>query len=253
VRFQKLKTLKGKYQNTVKKIEIRKMIRTSLIDWEGMIVSTLYVGGCNFRCPFCYNTDLVIKPNSLPVISKNKVLSFLIERKSILDGICLSGGEPTLYSDLTSFLKQIKSCGFRIKIDTNGSNSGRIKEIIEQDLVDYIAMDVKNCFKNDAYTNTIGINDEQAIKEVKNSIGLLINSDIDYEFRTTVIPVFHDTEIIENIAREIKGAKKYILQNFIKSEQMLDPRLKDVKAYSEEKMKDIVKRVKPYVQECRIR
>lgn len=224
-----------------------------MIDWEGMTVSTLYVSGCNFCCPFCYNTDLVIKSHSLPVISEEKILSFLLERKALLDGICLSGGEPTLSSDIAPFLKNIKTNNFKIKLDTNGSKPDQLKEIIEQSLVDYIAMDIKNCFEIDAYTKTIGIYEEQIVKKIKKSIDFIMNSGIDYEFRTTVIPGFHDTEMIVNIAREIKGAQKYILQNFIQSEEMLDPCLRDVQPYSEEKMNTILKKVKPYVQECRIR
>lgn len=224
-----------------------------MIDWEGMIVTTLYVSGCNFHCPFCYNTDLVVKSHSLPVILEEKILSFLLERKSFLDGICLSGGEPTLYSDIALFLKKIKSNNFKIKLDTNGSKPEKLKEIIEQKLVDYIAMDIKNYLDIDAYIKTIGIHKEQIVKKIKKSINLIMNSGIDYEFRTTVIPGFHDTENIVNIAREIDGAQKYILQNFIQSEEMLDPYLRDVQPYSEEKMNTILKKIEPYVQECRIR
>jgi pyruvate formate lyase activating enzyme len=224
-----------------------------MIDWEGMIITTLYVSGCNFRCPFCYNTELVVKPHSLPVISEEKILSFLLERKPFLDGICLSGGEPTLFSDVTIFLKKIKSKNFKIKLDTNGSKPEKLREIIEQNLVDYIAMDIKNSLDIDAYIKTIGSRKEQIIDTIKKSINLVMNSGIDYEFRTTVVPGFHDTENIVNIAREIEGAQKYILQKFIQSEEMLDPCLRDVQPYSEEKMNTILKKIEPYVQECRIR
>lgn len=229
------------------------MIATSMIDWEGMIVTTLYVGGCNFRCPFCYNTNLVVKSHSLPIMLEEKILSFLLERKPFLDGICLSGGEPTLYNDIEQFLKKIKSNNFKIKLDTNGSKPEKLKEIIGQKLVDYVAMDIKNCLETNAYTQTIGVYKEQIVKKIKKSIIMIMNSGIDYEFRTTVVPGFHGTENIINIAREIKGAKRYILQNFIQSEEMLDPSLKDVKPYSEEKMNTILKKVEPYVQKCRVR
>jgi len=247
-----VKALRENCQNT-KKIKIKKMIKTSMIDWEGMIVSTLYVSGCNFRCPFCYNTDLVINAQSLPVISEESVLSFLVERKLFLDGICLSGGEPTLYSDIFEFLKKIKSYDFSIKLDTNGSKPARLKEIIEHNLVDYIAMDIKNCLNIDDYTRTTGIYRKQIIKEIKQSIDMIMSSGIEYEFRTTVIPGFHNAEMIKSIAMEIQGARRYILQNFLQSEEMLDPRLKDVKPYSAERMKDILKKIKPLVRDCRIR
>ena len=224
-----------------------------MIDWEGMIISTLYVGGCNFRCPFCYNTDLVLDSHSLPDIPEENILSFLLERKSFLDGICLSGGEPTLYADITEFLKIIRSHNLKIKLDTNGSQTTMLEKIIEQDLVDYIAMDIKNCLQTEEYTRTIGVRDEKMIAKIKNSIELIMASGVNYEFRTTVVPGFHDAEMIENIAKEIKGAQKYILQNFLQSEEMLDPNLKGIKLISEDKMKEILKRIEPYVQECRIR
>ncbi len=224
-----------------------------MIDWEGMIISTLYVGGCNFRCPFCYNTDLVLDSYSLPDIPEENILSFLVERKPFLDGICLSGGEPTLYADITEFLETIRSHNLKIKLDTNGSQTAVLEKIIEQDLVDYIAMDIKNCLQTVDYTRTIGVQDEQIITKIKNSIELIMASGVNYEFRTTIVPGFHDEEMIKNIAKEIEGAQKYILQNFIQSEEMLDPSLKGVKLISEDKMKEILKRVEPYVQECRIR
>jgi len=224
-----------------------------MIDWEGMIISTLYIGGCNFRCPFCYNTDLVLDSLSLPDIPEENILSFLVERKPFLDGICLSGGEPTLYVDITEFLEKIRSLNLKIKLDTNGSQTAILKKITEQHLVDYIAMDIKNCLQTEDYTRTIGVQEEKIITKIKNSIELIMASGVDYEFRTTIVPGFHDAEMIENIAKEIKGAQKYILQNFIHSEEMLDPTLKSVKLISEDKMKEILKRVVPHVQECRIR
>ncbi|MFW6149232.1 MAG: anaerobic ribonucleoside-triphosphate reductase activating protein [Atribacterota bacterium] len=247
-----MKISKKKYLDK-RKIKIKKIIGTSMIDWEGMIISTLYVGGCNFRCPFCYNTDLVIDSYSLPDIPEENILSFLVERKPFLDGICLSGGEPTLYADITEFLDTMKRHKLKIKLDTNGSQTAMLEKIIEQGLVDYIAMDIKNCLRTEDYARTIGVQDKQIITKIKNSIKLIMTSGVDYEFRTTIVPEFHDTEMIENIAKEIMGAQKYILQNFIQSEEMLDPRLKNIKPYSEEKMKDILKRAEPHVQECRIR
>lgn len=235
-----------------KEIQIKKIINTSLIDWEGKIVSTLYVGGCNFRCPFCYNTDLVLDIESLPTISKENILSFLTERKSFLDGICLSGGEPTLYS-LTEFLTEIKSHQLKVKLDTNGSHPEVLADLIEHELVDYIAMDIKSCLHFENYSETIGVKDERIIEKTEKSIMLIMNAGIDYEFRTTVVPGYHDDEAIECIAKMVKGARRYVLQNFVQSEKMLNPCLKDITPYSKEQMKKFKEKIEPYLQICLIR
>lgn len=234
-------------------IKIKKIIETSMIDWEGMIISTLYVGGCNFRCPFCYNTELVLDAPSLPTVTEKEILLFLSKRRSFIDGICLSGGEPTLYEDLSEFLKKIRVLNLKIKLDTNGSQPEKLEDIIEKNLVDYIAMDIKNCLRKESYAQTIGIQDEQMISRIKNSIDLLMNAGIEYEFRTTVVPGFHDSDSIEDIAREIKGVQRYVLQNFVQSVKLLNPCLKAVKPYSEEKMQEMKSIIEPYVQKCKIR
>lgn len=224
-----------------------------MIDWEGMIVSTLYLGGCNFRCPFCYNTDLVKNAMNLPAITEEKVFSFLIKRKSFLDGICLSGGEPTIHNGIIEFLTKIKSEGLKVKLDTNGSSPEILAEIIENNLIDFVAMDIKNCLKEEPYFKTIGVYCQGIVAKVKKSIALIMDSGIDYEFRTTIVPGFHDLEMIEDIAGNIKGAQRYILQNFIQSEEMLDPNLKFIKPFSHYKMTEILKKAELYVKECRIR
>jgi len=236
-----------------KKIKIKKIIKTSLIDWEGMIVTTLYAGGCNFRCPFCYNTDLVINSEGLPTISEEKIFVFLVERKPFIDGICLSGGEPTLYDDLPEFLARIRDFHLKIKLDTNGSHPEKLAVLLEQHLIDYVAMDIKNSLRPNEYGKTIGIQNEHIIAKIKRSIHLIMNAGIDYEFRTTIVPGFHDDEMIKEIAEVIKGAQRYILQKFIQSEKMLDPCLKDINPYSEEKMKALKKKIEPYVQKCQVR
>lgn len=234
-------------------IKIKKIIDASLIDWEGMIVTTLYVGGCNFRCPFCYNTDLVLSPGELPALTNEKILSTIREKKSFLDGICLSGGEPTIFNDLAEFLELIKNENLKVKLDTNGSHPEILKTLLEKGLVDYVAMDVKNTLEAAEYKKTIGITDKSITERVSKSIQLLLNSQIDYEFRTTVVPGFHDSEKIEKIANELKGAKRYVLQNFIQSERMLDPNLNELKPFNEEKMLELKEKITPYVQKSQIR
>jgi len=217
------------------------------------LIFPLSTGGCNFRCPFCYNTDLVLNPGELPVITNEKILSSLRKKKAFLDGICLSGGEPTLFNNLAEFLELIKNEGLKVKLDTNGSRPELLKALLEKRLVDYVAMDVKNTLEPAEYNRTVGIIDKSIIEKVRKSIQLLLNSQIDYEFRTTVVPGFHDSEKIEKIANELKGAKRYILQNFIQSERMLDPNLNELKPFSEEKMLKLKEKITPYVQKSQIR
>ena len=236
-----------------KKIKIRNIIPTSLIDWEGMVVSTLYVGGCNFRCPFCYNVDLVINTKQFSEIPERDILNSLLERKDFIDGICLTGGEPTIYADLSLLLSKIKNYNLKIKLDTNGSNPDRLAIIIERELIDFVAMDIKSCLQSEEYKKVSGITDEKIITNIKKSIDIIRNSEIDYEFRTTVVPVFHDVATIEEIAREIKGARKYVLQNFITTEKLLDNRLATINPYSTLQMGELKRIAESYVERCIVR
>ena len=226
------------------------MIETSLIDWEGKIVSTLYVPSCNFRCPYCYNCDLILHPENFPNLSQREIDSFLLERKDFIDGICMSGGEPTLYPDLPTYFKKIRDKGFLIKLDTNGTNPKLLKKLLDLGLVDYIAMDIKSSLDFNNYSKAAGIKDKAVLEKVKDSIGLIINSKIDYEFRTTVVPLFHSEETIMEIAQYISGAKKYVLQNFSPLEKTLNPSFQKIKPYADEKIQELSEKAKKYVQKC---
>jgi pyruvate formate lyase activating enzyme len=226
------------------------MIETSLIDWEGKIVSTLYLPSCNFRCPFCYNCDLILHPENFPNISQRKIDNLLLERKDFIDGICMSGGEATLYSDLPAYFKKIKDKGFLIKLDTNGTNPKLLKNLLDFSLVDYIALDIKSSLNFNNYSKAAGIKDKIVLEKVKDSIELIMNSEIDYEFRTTVVPLLHSDETIMEIARYIAGAKKYVLQNFSPLEKTLDPSFQKIKPYSGEKIKELSEKAKKYVPNC---
>jgi pyruvate formate lyase activating enzyme len=231
-------------------ITIKQMIETSLIDWEGKIVSTLYLPLCNFRCPFCYNCELILRPDNIKNIPQKEIDSYLLERKDFIDGICMSGGEPTLYPDLPEYFKGIKDKGFLIKLDTNGTNPKLLKNLLDFDLVDYIALDIKSSLDFDNYSKAAGIKDRIMIEKVKDSIELIINSEIDYEFRTTVVPLLHSDETIMEIARYIAGAKKYVLQNFSPLEKTLDPSFQKIKPYSTEKLQKLSEKAKKHVPDC---
>lgn len=226
------------------------MIETSLIDWEGKIVSTLFVPSCNFRCPYCYNCDLILHPENFPDISHREVNNYLLERKDFIDGICMSGGEPTLYPDLSAYFKGIKGKDFLIKLDTNGTNPKLLKNLIDFGLVDYIAMDIKSSLDFDNYSRAAGIKDKMMLEKVKESIELIMNSKIDYEFRTTVVPLLHSEETIVKIARYISGAKKYVLQNFSPLEKTLKPSFQKIKPYSDEKIQELSEKARKYVPNC---
>ncbi len=226
------------------------MIETSLIDWEGKIVSTLYLPSCNFRCPYCYNCDLILHPENFPDISQREIDNYLLERKDFIDGICMSGGEPTLYPDLSAYFKGIKDKDFLIKLDTNGTNPKLIEKLLNLGLVDYIAMDIKSSLDFKNYSKAAGIKDKIMLEKVKDSIELIMNSKIDYEFRTTVVPLLHSDETIMEIARYITGAKKYVLQNFSPLEKTLEPSFQKIKPYSDEKMQELSGKAKKYVPDC---
>lgn len=226
------------------------MIETSLIDWEGKIVSTLFVPSCNFRCPYCYNCDLILHPENFPDISHREINNYLLERKDFIDGICMSGGEPTLYPDLSAYFKGIKGKDFLIKLDTNGTNPKLLKNLIDFGLVDYIAMDIKSSLDFDNYSRAAGIKDKMMLEKVKESIELIMNSKIDYEFRTTVVPLLHSEETIVKIARYISGAKKYVLQNFSPLEKTLEPSFQKIKPYSDEKIQELSEKARKYVPNC---
>jgi pyruvate formate lyase activating enzyme len=206
---------------------IRGLQKLTLLDYPGKVACTVFTDGCNFACPFCHNASLVHRPdvppvNAAPAISPDEVLAFLKKRQGILDGICVTGGEPLLQAGLTSFLEQVKALGYRIKLDTNGSLPARLKDLVARDLVDYIAMDIKNA--PDKYAETIGrrIYD---LTQVRESVEFLRSLPGRYEFRTTVVREFHTDTDFEQIGTWLAGAERYFLQSFIDSGDILSPGL----------------------------
>ena len=195
--------------------------KVSLVDYDGQVATTIFTSGCNFACPFCHNSGLV--KGTEPEIPTNEIMDYLIKRKNVLSAVCISGGEPTLHRDLPEFISQIKSLGYLVKLDTNGTNLNMLKYLIENKLVDYIAMDIKNSFEN--YSKTIGVENSANIKD---TIDYIMASGIDYEFRTTLIKNYHTHKDIENIAKTISGANKYFLQKFVNSETCLMQGLEEI-------------------------
>ena len=232
---------------------IKGFIQTSLLDWDGQIVSTLYTPYCNFRCPYCQNASLVIDPESLKTISFDRIKNYLLGCKGWIDGICLTGGEPCMYKDLPEFIQKIRKLDMMVKLDSNGGFPDMLAEVIKGKLVNYIAMDVKAALDFPSYSKSTGIKNSLILEKIKASIKLIMNSNIDYEFRTTVVPGLHEEEDILRIAKFIKGAKKYALQNFSAQGEILDPKFKKIKPYPIEKLNKIQRLVSPYVKNCVVR
>jgi pyruvate formate lyase activating enzyme len=234
------------------KIKIKAFIKNSLLDWDGKIVSVVYLPECNFRCPFCQNVDLILSANNLKTIEFKEIVAYLDRSKIFIDGVCITGGEPCLYDDLSQLLQRFKSLGFLVKLDTNGSYPRRLQEIINSKLVDYIAMDIKAPLEESRYLEACGIQKNQILYEIKKSMSIIMNSYIDYEFRVTVVPTLHTKREILQIAKSIRGAKKLALQNF-SNHKTLNPEFERIKPYSIKQLEEMAESLKDYVGECVVR
>lgn len=238
--------------SAVKKIEIKSFIKNSLLDWDGKIVSVVYLAGCNFRCPFCHNATLVLNPHGLKAIEFEEVAEYVKQNRIFIDGVCVTGGEPCLYNDLSKFLNRFKSLDVLVKLDTNGFYPETLKEITNSNLVDYIAMDIKAPLVEEKYSQACGIKNDELLPNIKNSINIIMNSPVDYEFRITVVPTLHSKQEILEVAKGISGAKKLALQNFLNYET-LDPEFKNIRPYSIKQLQDIAEDVRSYVEKCVVR
>lgn len=227
---------------------IKGIIETSFLDWDGKISTVLFVPKCNFSCPYCQNWQLIEHTEKFGEISFERIKKFLLERKDFVDGVCITGGEPTLYKDLPEFASALKELGFGIKLDTNGSVPEMIEKLIIEKLVDYVALDFKAPFEK--YNLVTRVN--APIAKIKESISILMNSSIDYEFRTTVVPTLLDENDILEIANCIKGCKRYVLQQFVPSEAR-NEELRKLQPYSKEKLEKIAERAKEYIKEVKLR
>jgi pyruvate formate lyase activating enzyme len=192
--------------------------KLSLLDFDDNITTTLFMAGCDFRCPFCHNSSLVLNAKGAPTIPWEEIMDYLSHRKNVLDAVCVTGGEPTLMPDLLEKLADIKSLGYIIKLDSNGSRPEVLKIAVEQGLVDYVAMDIKN--SPEKYAMTIGTTNFK-MDDIKESAAFLINGRIGYEFRTTTIEEYHNAHDFEEIGKWLHGAKRYYVQRYIDSENCI--------------------------------
>lgn len=222
--------------------------RLSLIDYPGKLCATIFTAGCNFRCPYCYNEDIVLDYPAMPKIPEDKIIEFLHPRLGFLDGVCVTGGEPTIHRELPKFLGRLKSIGSLVKLDTNGSRPKALAYVMEKGLVNYIALDVKVPLGRYEETVRYRVKPEG----LKETIKLIRRSGIDHEFRTTVVPGLLNGDDLEEIAMTLAGSKRYVLQQF-RPGKTLCPDFKDVKPYSEAEMRQFRDRVAPYFAETRLR
>lgn len=192
--------------------------KMTLLDFPGKVACTVFTGGCNFRCPFCHNALLVTKLPEKPDYTEYEILSFLEKRVGLLDGVAITGGEPLLNPDIADFIRKIRDMGYAVKLDTNGSFPERLKAIVGEGLVDYVAMDIKN--RREKYAETIGLKSLD-LSKIEESVEFLKSGAVDYEFRTTVVKQFHTVEDIRAAAEWISGAKRYFLQNFVDSGELI--------------------------------
>lgn len=215
--------------------------KLTLLDYPEKTAATVFLAGCNFRCPFCHNSDLVIPQKETNEIEEEVFFNFLSKRKGLLDGVCITGGEPTLRKGLITFAKKIKDMGFLVKLDTNGANPKILKEMIDAKVIDYVAMDIKN--SKQKYAITAGVPEsrrDEIVSNVNKSIEILKDSKIEYELRTTAVKELHNKEDFIEIGKWIHGAKRYFIQNFIDSGRVIEDGFSGFKKEELEIFKELV-------------
>ncbi|KFO67387.1 hypothetical protein ER57_10900 [Smithella sp. SCADC] len=222
--------------------------KVSLIDYPGLICGIVFLQGCNFKCPYCHNPELVDPKLFKPGIRENEVLEFLNTRKGKLDAISITGGEPTIQEDLTSFIKQIKKMGFAVKLDTNGSQPKVIKNLLAEKLLDFIAMDIKAPLEK--YKNIV--NTQVNTESIKESIDLILKAKTPHEFRTTIVESQLEENDILEIGKLIAGASRYVLQKFVPS-KTLDKKFLKEKSFSDEKLQKIKNSLEQQITSVTIR
>ncbi len=231
-------------------LPIKGLHKTSLIDYPPYTSSVVFVGGCNFRCGYCQNAELVINHKEIASYDEKYVCDFLRKKSKWLDALVITGGEPTLYIELVDFVREVKNLGLKIKLDTNGTNPDLIWDMLDEGLLDYVAMDIKAPI--DKYEKVTVFPVE--IEKIKRTITLIKNSkNLDYEFRTTVLPELLTMEDLEKIGNWINGAKRFVIQPFRNSKNLLDKRFETKKGYEIKELYELKEIMKPYVDEVILR
>ena len=218
--------------------------KLTMVDYDGKMSATIFLGACNFRCPFCHNSSLVVDVNNADRVSFLEIYDYLKKRKGILEAVCVTGGEPTLYPDLKEMITKIKELGYLVKLDTNGTNPDVVKELYQERLIDYVAMDIKNSIAK--YPVTTGKKSID-IEPIEETIKFLMTSGIDYEFRTTIVKELHTLDDMREIAKMINGAKRYYLQKFVDNGACIVSGLHHVEIEDAKTMVEVLKKEIPLV------
>ena len=228
-------------------MDIKGLANTTLTDYPGLVAATIFTGGCDFCCPFCHNRSLVVHPQKLPSLPTEDVLDFLDRRKVALEGVCITGGEPLVQEDLGDFMAVLKDMGYKIKLDTNGYDPTHLDHLMKAGLIDYVAMDIKG--PQDSYAKASGCPDLD-LTRIKLSVDLIKSSNIDYEFRSTIVRELHSPDDIEHIGQWLEGAKAYYLQPYVETEDVIMPVFS---SYSKAEMVRFQKMLQPYIQHVGLR
>ncbi len=228
-------------------MEIHGLQKLTLLDYPGHTACTVFTGRCNFRCPFCQNASLVLRPESLAAIPEADVFAFLEKRKGLLDGVAVTGGEPTLQPDLPDFLRRVRDMGFETKLDTNGAKPEVLRRILAEGLADYVAMDVKS--SPAGYGRCAGV-PETILAQVRESVSLLEQSGVPHEFRTTAVKGLHSPADFEAIGAWLAGTDRYFIQSYADSGDILEP---GMEAFSSAELEELLAAVRPYIPHAALR
>jgi pyruvate formate lyase activating enzyme len=233
-------------------MRIKGFIDTSFVDWDGKIASVVFVPACNFRCPFCFNYRLILHPEKYPDVPDPVIFGFLERNRDFLDGVCISGGEPTIARGLEDFCRKAIDLGMKVKLDTNGSNPRVLRRLASDGLIQYVAMDIKAPPDDRSYRRATGFEAKGALSRVRESASFLIESGIEHEFRTTVVPGMHSERDIEEIAMWIRGTRAYVLQKF-QPENAWSRSLRGLPTQGDDEMERLANVARKHLREVRWR
>lgn len=234
-------------------MEIKGFIEISLVDWDRKVSSVVFLPGCNMRCPFCYNATLVLRSHEMQTIPFEHVKSRLKKSRGWIDGVVITGGEPTIHSELPELCGKIDALGLKVKVDTNGTNPHMIKKLVKEQLVDYVAMDLKAPLIPKNYSEASGIKAGPFLGDVEHTLDFLMTGKIEYEFRTTLVPTLHTRKDVAEICDKIRNCNKYALQNFKSNVETINPSFKNLKPFSEKEIASIFEEAKTLVPNAVLR
>ena len=233
-------------------LEIKGFIPNTMLDWEGMLASTIFLPRCNFRCPFCQNGELVLHPERLETVPFSVISDYLRDRSGWVDGVCITGGEPCLHDGLPELCADLRAQGVKVKLDTNGSIPGVLESLLDDGLIDYVSMDIKAPLETGPYRIATGIDKADLVDLVRLSIDMLRSSGLEHEFRTTVVPLMHGPSEVARIAEQLEGEGRFVLQHF-SPRDTLDPRFSALRPFTDEDMKAMLKQAQQYVPGATVR